>query len=107
MLLKKINYHFLKVKDFLLFRVDSSEIMQLVLCNVLFHLMYGVIHKRRRVGSFLAVFDTGRSLSEALLFAEHGENMLCKKNCSECQKQFLYTTYSPQVRAWNFLVLNL
>ena len=26
---------------------------------------------------------TGKSLSEALLFAEHGEN------CSECQKQFL------------------
>ena len=31
------------------------------------------------VGSFLAVFDTGRSLSEDLLFAEHGENMLCTK----------------------------
>ena len=29
------------------------------------------------------------------------------KNCSECQKQFLYTTCSPQVWAWNFHVLNL
>ena len=29
------------------------------------------------------------------------------KNCSECQKQFLYTTCSPQVWAWNFPVLNL
>ena len=33
---------------------------------------------------------TGKSLSEALLFVEHEENMLCMyKNCSECQKQFL------------------
>ena len=29
------------------------------------------------------------------------------KNCSERQKQFLYTTCSPQVWAWNFHVLNL
>ena len=36
---------------------------------------------------------TGKSLSEALLFAEH----VVYKNCSECQKQFLYTTCSPQV----------
>ena len=36
---------------------------------------------------------TGKSLSEALLFAEYGENMLCTyKNFSECQKQCLYTT---------------
>ena len=41
--------------------------------------------------------DTGKSLSEALLFAEHEENMMCTKNCSECQKQFLYITCSPQV----------
>ena len=29
------------------------------------------------------------------------------KDCSHCQRQFLYTTYSPQVWAWNFHVLNL
>ena len=29
------------------------------------------------------------------------------KNCSECQKQFLYTTCSPQVWAWNFHLVNL
>ena len=40
----------------------------------------------------IADLDTGKSLSEALLFAEHGNN----KNCSECHKQFLYTTCSPQ-----------
>ena len=40
---------------------------------------------------------TGKSLSEVLLFAEHGENMCTNKNCSERQKQFLYTTCSPQV----------
>ena len=31
---------------------------------------------------------TGKSLSEALLFAEHGENMLCTKIV---RKQFLYS----------------
>ena len=44
--------------------------------------------------------STGKSLSEALLFAEHGENMLCTKilyKCSECRKQFLYTACFPQV----------
>ena len=46
----------------------------------------------------------GKSLSEVLLFAEHGENMLCTKNVL---KQFLYTTCSPQVWTWNFHVLNL
>ena len=40
-----------------------------------------------------SIVDTGKSLSEALLFAEH----VVYKNCSECQKQFLYTTCSPQV----------
>ena len=39
--------------------------------------------------------DTGKSLSKALLFAEHWKNMLCIK--IECQKQFLNTTCSPQV----------
>ena len=41
----------------------------------------------------IADLDTGKFLSEALLFAEYGDN----KNCSECHKQFLYTTCSPQV----------
>ena len=47
--------------------------------------------------------STGKSLSEALLFAEQ----VVYKNCSECQKQFLYTTCSSQVWAWNFNVLDL
>ena len=33
--------------------------------------------------------DTGKFLSEALLFAEHGENMLCTKI------EFMYTKCSP------------
>ena len=41
--------------------------------------------------------DTGKCLSEALLFAEHGGEHVVNKNCSECQKHFLYTTCSPQV----------
>ena len=35
-----------------------------------------------------------------------GEHIVYKK-FSECQKQFLYKTYSPQVWAWNFHVLSL
>ena len=34
-------------------------------------------------------YDTGKSLSEALFIAEH----VVYKNCSECQKQFLYTQH--------------
>ena len=52
---------------------------------------------------FLLIHFTGKSLSEALLFAEHD----VYKKISECQKQFLYTTCSPQVWAWNFHLLNL
>ena len=68
---------------------------------------------------------TGKSLSEALIFASINpqfDNRLFIElgvqymkipssehvvytNCSE--KQFLYTTCSPQVWAWNFHVLNL
>ena len=33
--------------------------------------------------------------------------MLCTKIDLNCQKQFLYTTCSPQVWAWNFHLLNL
>ena len=46
---------------------------------------------------YLKSLSTGKSLSEALLFAEHGGEHVVYKNCSECQKQFLYTTCSPQV----------
>ena len=37
------------------------------------------VSKHRGLGQGLAVVDlgTGKSLSEALIFAEHGENMLC------------------------------
>ena len=37
--------------------------------------------------------STGKSLSEVLLLAEH----VVYKNCSECQKQFLYNMLSPGV----------
>ena len=33
-------------------------------------------------------FDTGKSLSEALLFAEHGENMLCTKIVQNVRNKF-------------------
>ena len=40
---------------------------------------------------------TGNFLSDALLFCRTWEEHVVYKNCSECQKQFLYTTCSPQV----------
>ena len=39
------------------------------------------------------LLHTGKSLSEALLFAEHGESMLCTKIVLNVK--FLYTTCSP------------
>ena len=47
--------------------------------------------------------STGKSLSEALIVAEHGENLLCTYiTCSECQNQFLYTACSPDVLSLEF-----
>ena len=51
------------------------------------------------VGIYNCGWHTGKSWSVALLFAEHGGEHVVYKNCSECQKQFLYTTCSPQVSA--------
>ena len=51
---------------------------------------------------------TGKSLSEALVFGEPRENMLCRYiNCSECQNQFLYTTCSPHVLSLAFSCIEL
>ena len=52
--------------------------------------------------------STGKSLSEALLFAEHGENILCTKIVLNVRNNSsMYITCSPQVWNWNFHVLNL
>ena len=40
---------------------------------------------------------TGKSLSEALLFAEHGENMLCTEIVSDIQKIFCTKHVLPYV----------
>ena len=49
---------------------------------------------------FANVIDKGKSLSEALLFA--WEEHIVYRNCSDCQKQFLYTTCSPHVLSLEF-----
>ena len=58
---------------------------------------------------FIAAFKiTGKSLSEALLFAEYGEKMLCTKIVLNVRNNFCtQQTCSPQVWAWNFHVLIL
>ena len=38
----------------------------------------------------------GESLSNALIFCRIWGEHVVYRNCSECQKQFLYTTYSPR-----------
>ena len=50
---------------------------------------------------------TGKSLSEALLFVEYGGENVVYRNCSECQKQFLYTTCSAHVLCLEFSCIEL
>jgi hypothetical protein len=55
-----------------------------------------------------SAIGTGKSLSEALIFGEPRENMLCRYiNCYECQNQFLYTTCSPHVLSLAFSRIEL
>ena len=51
--------------------------------------------------------DTGKSLSEALLFGEHGENMSCTEMVLNVENNFCTQHVLPMFLAWNFHVLNL
>ena len=53
--------------------------------------------RKGELGDLKTCENTGKSLSEALLFAEHGENMLCTKIVLNVRNNFLYTTCSSQV----------
>ena len=46
---------------------------------------------------------TGKSLSEALLFAEHGENMLCTKIVLNIRSNFCTQRVLPRFELGNFL----
>ena len=50
---------------------------------------------------------TGKSLSEALLFAEHGENMLCTKIVLNVRNNFCTQHFLLKYDLWNFHVLYL
>ena len=63
-------------------------------------------HHFRKLSN-LKINVTGKSLSEALLFAEHGENMLCTEIVLNVKKQFLYTTCSPHVLSLEFSCIEL
>ena len=54
-----------------------------------------------------SIVHTGKSLSEALLFAEHGENMLCTEIVLNVKKNFCTQHVLPLFLARNFHVLNL
>ena len=44
--------------------------------------------------------STGKSLSEALLFAEHGENMLCTKIVMNVRNNFCTQHVLPRFELW-------
>ena len=46
---------------------------------------------------------TGKSLSEALLFAEHGENMLCTKNVLNVRNNFCSQHVLPRFELGIFM----
>ena len=52
---------------------------------------------------FANVIDTGKSLSEALLFAEHGENMLCTKIVLNVRKKFCTQHVLPRFELGIFM----
>ena len=51
--------------------------------------------------------STGKSLSEALLFGEHGENMLCTEVVLSVKNNFCTQHVLPMFWAWNNHVLSL
>ena len=51
----------------------------------------------------LYIFSTGKSLSEALLFAEHGENMLCTKIVLKVGKKFCTQHVLPRFELGIFM----
>ena len=53
------------------------------------------------------VKSTGKSLSEALIFAAHGENMLCTEIVLNVKNNFCTQHVLPMFWARNFHVLNL
>jgi hypothetical protein len=51
------------------------------------------------------VYSTGKSLSEALLFAEHGENMLCTKKVLNFRNNFCTQHVLPRFELGIFMYL--
>ena len=52
---------------------------------------------------FCAFFSTGKSLSKALLFAEHGENMLCTKSVLNVRNNFCTQHVLPRFELGIFM----
>ena len=60
--------------------------------------------KHYNLSEWNILFGTCKSLSEALLFAEHEENMLCTKIVLNVRNNFCtYTTCSPRFELWIFM----
>ena len=51
--------------------------------------------------------STGKSFSEALLFAEHGENMLCTEIALNVKNNFCTQHFLPQVLSMEFSCIEL
>ena len=68
---------------------------------------HSLILSKNILSSNYATKYTGKSLSEALLFAEHGENMLCTKIVLNVKNNFCTQHVLPKFWALDFHVLNL
>ena len=61
------------------------------------------LKKSNRIASKIKSYFTGKSLSEALLFAEHGENMLCTKVVLNVRNNFCTQHVLPRFELGIFM----
>ena len=69
-----------------------------------FEKLYGSFDSK--IFHFSKLTGTGKSLSESLIFAEHGENMLCTEIVLNV-KNNLYTQHLPHVLSLEFSCIEL
>ena len=79
-------------------------------CNVSHYDILNTVKIKVKIATFTKfiglrkiVFFTGKSLSEALLFAEHGENMLCTKSVLNGRNNFCTQHVLPRFELGIFM----
>ena len=61
------------------------------------------MHCGKKIESLKIIYGTGKSLSEALLFAENGENMLCTKIVLNVRNNFCTHNVLPKFEVGIFM----